>query len=135
MSKRPLARLTATILAGTPQYSIEIENISRGDILVRRLTAGIMPVATKEAATAYADAIAGHPASGLIRAGKSRTFALLDVRKNDMTQPVTFRVSWRKADSSWLPQFPILRRYSADDVTAIGDGGKRGREFKIWFAG
>lgn len=131
MSKRPLARLTATIIAGVPQYSIEVENISRSDILVRSLTAGKMPVASKNAATAYADAIAGRPAYGLVRAGEGKAFALLDVRQNDSALPVTFRVSWRKADSSWLPQIPIRRRYSADDVRIIGEGGKRGREFKI----
>ncbi len=138
MSKRPLVKITAEILAGKPQYSVQIENISRGDILVRDIrdikankTAAAKSTSTED----ILRAVRGRTVSCFIRAGERCTLPLINVWDGENLQPVSLKLIWRRANSSWLPQYSVRLKHSLDDMRIIGEDGNRGPEYQMFIAG
>lgn len=105
---------------------VHVKNVAPMDIIILDISARPkrMEIAAGHSVKQIAGAITQAPAFTVMNAGQEKDFPFFDSPRQTGTQShdgrIYFAIHWRRASSTWLPQFPVWVLTSSRDIERIG---------------
>lgn len=121
---RPIAYIFATIPGST---YIRIKNLGQVDVIVRHIQAHppTFNIATDDLVHAIVSGMIDRLPPSVIDPQGKRDFLVFmhpTPPDNARSQRVRFVIHWRKASSTWLPQFPVFPFTTTADIRNMAKG-------------